>query len=184
MSRDDDLGFKIEPFDSKRHDRSGFRSGVARIDNFLKRTARKHQTGDFTRVWVACRPGKPLVLGYYAMNSHTLDAGGLPDQLTKGVPRHGSVPCAYLSMVGVDRSLQGQGLGRALVAHALERIELASRSIGIRAVVLDVIDDGGPEVFARRRRFYERLGFVPFASLPSRMFILTVAIRAARLVDE
>lgn len=178
MSSDDaDQGFEIEPFDPKRHDRSEFHSGVSRIDNFLKRTARKHQTRDFTRVWVACRPRQPLVLGYYAINSHTLDAGGMPDRLGKGVPQHGSVPCAYLSMVGVDRSLQGQGLGRALVAHALERIEIASRSIGIKAVILDVIDDGGAEAFARRKRFYERLGFVSFDSAPDRMFILTSTIR-------
>ena len=43
----------IEPLDPRRHDRTGFSCGTARLDNFLKRTARKHQAGDFTRVWVA-----------------------------------------------------------------------------------------------------------------------------------
>lgn len=180
---DADLDVTIEAFDPTKHDRSGFRSGIDRIDNFLKRTARKHQAADFTRIWVACRPGQPQVLGYYAVNSHALEANELPDQLAKGAPRHGSVASAYLSMVGVDRPFQGQGLGRALVVDALMRIEAASRAIGIKAVVLDVIDDGGGEAFARRKQFYERMGFIAFPSRPTRMFISTATVRAALRED-
>ena len=171
--------FSTQAFDPNRHDRRGFSSGASRIDNFLKRTARKHQAGDFTRVWVACAPGERQVLGYYAINAHTVEAGKLPDSLRKGAPRHGAVPGAYLSMVGVDQSVQGRGLGRALVVDALGRIETASRTVGIKAVVLDVIEDGGADAFLRRLRFYERLGFVPFPSRPSRMFIAISTVRAA-----
>lgn len=179
MGNDADLDFTIEAFEPARHDRSAFDSGVARIDNFLKRTARRHHSQDFARIWVACRPGRSRVLGYYAINSHALQADELPDQLAKGAPRHGSVPGAYLSMVGVDRSHQGYGLGRTLVVDAMRRIEAASRSIGIKAVVLDVIDDGGEVAYARRKRFYERLGFVSFPSRPSRMFIALSTVREA-----
>lgn len=119
------------------------------------------------------------MLGYYAINSHALEADALPDLLAKGAPRHGSVLGAYLSMMGVDRSCQGHGLGKALVAGALRRIEAASRSIGIKAIVLDVIDDCGEAAYARRKRFYERLGFVSFPSRPSRMFIALSTVRAA-----
>ena len=180
MSGDDvGLDFTIEALDPNGHDRSTFDSGVARIDNFLKRTARKHQASDFTRVWVACCPPQRQVLGYYAINSHTIEAAELPDQLAKSAPRHGAVPGAYLSMVGVERAFQGRGLGRALVVDALRRIETASRTIGIKLAVLDVIDDGGEEEFRRRMRFYERLGFVAFPRRPSRMFIPMSTVRAA-----
>lgn len=43
----------IEPFDPARRDRAAFTYGVTRVDNFLKRTARKQQAGDFTRNRVA-----------------------------------------------------------------------------------------------------------------------------------
>ena len=72
-----------------------------------------------------------------------------------------TAPGAYLSMVGVDLSVQGRGLGRALLVDALRRIEADSRTLGIKAIVLDVIDDGGADALLRRLRFYERLGFVP-----------------------
>ena len=193
-SDDPELKFFIQSFAPNRHERSGFRSGVARIDNFLKRTSRKHQAGDFARIWVACRPGGQQVLGYYAINAHALEVHDLPPALTKGAPRHGSVPGAYLSMVGVDVSVQGHGLGRALVVDALRRIEAASRTIGIKAVVLDVIDDGaigikavvldviddgGAGALARRMRFYGKLGFVSFPSRPTRMFIAMATVRTA-----
>ena len=169
----------IQAFDPNRHDRTGFSSGVSRIDNFLKRTARKHQDGDFTRVWVACLRGERRVLGNYAINAHAIEAGELPDDVRRGAPRHGSVPSAYLSMVGVDTSFQRRGLGRALLVDALGRIEAASRSVGIKAVVLDVIDDGGSDAFLRRLRFYERMGFVSFPSRPTRMFIAMSTVRDA-----
>ena len=76
--------FKIEPFDPKRHDRAVFSCGVNQIDNFLKRTAKKHQKGDFTRVWVAIQPPEQRVLGYYAINSHAIETGDLPRPCENG----------------------------------------------------------------------------------------------------
>ena len=38
--------------------------------------------------------------------------------------------------------------------------------MGLKQVVLDVIDDGGDKVFARRREFYQRLGFQSLMVLP------------------
>lgn len=178
-SDDTEPVLSIQAFDPNRHERTGFSSGVSRIDNFLKRTARKHQDGDFTRVWVACLRGKRRVLGYYAINAHAVEAKDLPDDVRRGAPLHGSVPGAYLSMVGVDTSFQRRGLGRALLVDALERIEAASRTVGIKAVVLDVIDDGGSDAFLRRLRFYEGMGFVPFPSRPTRMFIVMSTVRKA-----
>ena len=65
------------------------------------------------------------------------------------------------------------------MVDALRRIEAASRTIGIKAVVLDAIDDGGAEAFMRRMRFYGQLGFVSFPSRPARMFIAMATVRAA-----
>ena len=105
----------IEPFDPARHDRTVFSCGSDRIDNYLKRTAKKHQKDDFARVFVAVAPGETGILGYYAINAHGVEAQDLPTTLSRKAPRHGYVPAAYLSIVGVDRRVQGQGLGQALL---------------------------------------------------------------------
>lgn len=168
----------IEPFDPARHDRTAFSCGSQRIDNFLKRTAKKHQKGDFTRVWVAVEPGDARVRGFYAINAHALEADALPAQLTKNAPRHGSIPAVYLSTLGVDQSIQGRGLGRVLLADALRRTARAARDLGIACIVLDVLDDTDESV-EKRRRFYESFGFASLPSRPMRMILATATIRKA-----
>ena len=73
----------ITPLDPEKHDRASFSCGTVRLDNFLKRSARKHQSGDFTRVWVATEGGRDEILGYYALNAHSLEGEGFPVQPDK-----------------------------------------------------------------------------------------------------
>lgn len=169
----------IESFDPVRHDRTRFQSGATRIDNYLKLTAKKHAKGDFARVWVAVRSGEPTVIGYYAINAHAVDMLDLPDNLRRNAPSHEKIPAAYLSIVGVDRRFQGQGLGRALLLHALRRVEEASRTIAIEVVLLDVLEDGDAEAFRRRKSFYSRMGFIAVPKQPARMFIAIETVRKA-----
>jgi len=171
----------IEPFDPSKHDRTAFSCGVSRLDNFLKASARKQQRDDFTRIWVAVRPQGNSVIGYYAINSHSLLAEGAPEQLTKNAPRHGQIPAAYLSMICVNKAEQGGGIGSALLIDALQRIAKASQQLGIAAIILDILDDDGPQAAERRRKFYESMQFQSFPSQPLRMF-LPIAIAKKLLV--
>ena len=171
-------GIVIEPFDPGRHDRSGFSCGTDRLDNLLRLSARKQQKDDFTRVFVAVAQGSPRVLGYYALNAHAVATGDLGADRPRRAPNTGSIPALYLSMIAVDRSWQGKGLGSDLAVDALSRARNVSDEVGLKLVVLDVIDDGGNEVFARRAEFYRRLGFRSFQDRPERMFITIGTIRA------
>ena len=176
----DPQNISIEPLDPQRHDRAAFSCGTIRLDNFLKRTARKRQARDFIRVRVATELGSAGILGYYALNAHALEGDDLPADLTKKAPRFGGIPAVYLSMIAVDRRCQGRGLGRILLADALSRAAAVADQVGLKAVVLDVIDDGGPEIMERRRAFYAGMGFRPLPSRPARMFISIATVRNAR----
>ncbi len=168
----------IEPFDPARHDRSGFSCGTARLDNFLRLSARKQQKDDFTRVFVAVAEGSPEVLGYYALNAHAVATEELGADRPRRAPRTGSIPALYLSMIAVDERRQGMGLGSDLAVDALGRALSVAGEVGLKLVVLDVIDDGGEDVFARRMAFYRRLGFRSLEDRPDRMFITVGTIRA------
>ena len=168
----------IEPFDPGRHDRAGFSCGTDRLDNFLRLSARKQQKDDFTRVFVAVADGSPEVLGYYALNAHSVATEELGSDSPRSAPRTGSIPALYLSMIAVDERRQGKGLGSDLAVDALGRALNVASEVGLKLVVLDVIDDGGEEVFARRMEFYKRLGFRSFQDRPERMFITIDTIRA------
>jgi ribosomal protein S18 acetylase RimI-like enzyme len=169
----------IEPFDPARHDRSQFACGVERIDNYLRLSAKKHQKGDFTRIFVAVREGQSAVAGFYALNAHAVVREDLPDSQTRNAPAHGSVPGIYLSMLGVDRTAQGAGLGESLMIEAFRNVARASELVGARFLMLDVIDDGDTAAIERRAAFYRRLGFLPLPSRPLRMFIPVALIREA-----
>ena len=172
-------GISIEPLDPDKHDRANFSCGADRLDNFLKRTAKKHQAGDFTRVWVATAGDQPEILGYYALNAHSLEGDDLPANLTKNAPRHGGIPAVYISMIAVDGQHQSQGLGRILLADALKRAVAAGDQVGVKAVLLDVIEDGGPDITEKRRAFYAAMGFQSLSARPLRMFISIVTVRKA-----
>jgi GNAT superfamily N-acetyltransferase len=57
-----------------------------------------------------------------------------------------------LARLALDRSLHGHGLGGALLAEALARVESATQTVAARFVVADAIDE--PAV-----AFYEHHGF-------------------------
>jgi GNAT superfamily N-acetyltransferase len=75
------------------------------------------------------------------------------------------VPAALIAKLALDRSLHGQGLGRVLLADALERIVTASeRGPAVRAIVVDALTDKG-------RDLYVACGFVEVPGTASRMIL-------------
>ena len=127
---------------------------------------------------MAVADGSPEVLGYYALNAHSVATEELGADSPRRAPRTGSIPALYLSMIAVDERRQGKGLASDLAVDALGRALNVAGEVGLKPVVLDVIDDGGAEVFARRMEFYKRLGFRSFRDRPEQIFITIDTIRA------
>lgn len=177
----DDANLIIEPFDPEKHDRAAFSCGVEQVDNFFRKTANKLAKAGNLRVFVLAGADVE-VIGFHAINAHAIDYQELPKTYARSRPRHGSIPAAYISMIAVDRRHSGHGHGGDLLADALQRIARASESLGISVVVLDVLDDGNPDLTARRRKLYEGYGFTPFKANPLRMFLPVATIRT--ILDE
>jgi Acetyltransferase (GNAT) family len=165
------LAFRIEDFDPALHDRESFCSGVSSIDNFLKLTAKKQQNADMVRVRVMTDELSKIVLGYYVLNAHSIDAEDLPDEIGRKAPQHRRVPAAYISMIGVDLTKQGEGLGFILLANALRQVLKASEFVATAVIVLDILNDGDAAAIDKRERYYKRFGFLEFPGLKSRMFL-------------
>lgn len=173
--------FIIEPFDPKRHDRTAFSCGVEQVDNYFKKTAKKLSKADNTRIYVMTS-ADGTVIGFYALNAHAIDYQDLPQIFARSRPSHGSIPAAFLSMIGVDQRYAGQGYGGDLLVDALLRIATAAESIGIALVILDVLNDGNADLIARRQTLYAKYGFQSLPSNPLRMFLPVATVR--KLLDE
>ena len=169
-------GFLIEPLDPERHDRAAFSCGVEQVDNFFKKTANKLATADNARVYVMTET-TGRVVGFYALNAHAIDYQDLPNKFARTRPSHGSIPAAFLSMIGVDAGFAGHGYGGDLLVDALMRVARAAEHVGIAVVILDVLNDGKQDLIDRRKALYARYGFQPLPSNPLRMFLPIATIR-------
>lgn len=170
----------IEPLDPARHDRARFSCGTPQVDNFFQKTANKLSKADNLRTFVMVAPGGALI-GFYATNAHAIDCGDLPERFARTRPAHGSIPAAYISMIGVDARYQGKGYGGDLLVDCLARIVHAADALGIAVVLLDVLDCGDPEQVARRQALYTGYGFTPLPSNPNRLFMPMATVRALAL---
>ena len=158
---------------NKSHDRSAFDCGQSMLNEWLKDRAGQFDRRDLSRTFVATRPNKLAVAGYYAISSHRVVYEILPDAETKGLPRL-DVPVVLIGRLAVDRSEQGAGLGSLLLVDALRRSAAISEQVGIRAVEVDAIDDAA-------RCFYLKFGFRPLLDDPRHLFLAMHEIRKLRL---
>lgn len=167
---------KIQPFDPKKHDRAAFSCGVEQVDNFLKRTAKKADKADVVRIWVVV-DAKNHIIGFYGINMHSVAVEKMPEKYKKKTLKHGLLPAAFIAMIGVEEGHQRKGLGKALVADALNRIAVASDQIAACVIMLDVLNDGDEGAIAQRKNYYENFGFIP---LPNQQLRLFMPIETAR----
>jgi len=160
----------IEPFDPEKHDRAAFSCGIRQIDNFFQQTANRQEKANNLRTYVMVTSHSE-VIGFYATNAHAVDYQDLPSKYARNRPRHGSIPAAYISMIGVDEKHQGKGEGGVLLTDCLERLYNASLIVGISVVMLDVFDCGDSTLVQRRISLYQSYGFEQLPANELRMFI-------------
>lgn len=140
--------YTIEPITAQ-HDRDAFDCGEPSLNDFLRRFARQNDEKGLGRTYVAVRPGERRIYGYYTIASGAIQFDTLPEKL----PRY-PIPIAHLGRLAVDLETKGQGLGKALLADALQRIASIAEQLGIYAVEVYALND-------EARAFYLKFGFQP-----------------------
>ncbi len=152
----------IEPLD-RRHDRTGFSCGLPELDRYLARQAGQDIRRRTARVFVCTAGETDAVLGFYTLSALSIDLTSLPDELSRKLPRH-PVPCALIGRLAIDRSAQGRGMGRLLLADAVRRVVAAGETVAMHALIVDAANDDA-------KRFYEGFGFRPLADNLMRLFL-------------
>lgn len=84
------------------------------------------------------------------------------------------VPVAVLGRLAIDRTRQNQGLGRALIRDATQRVIHAAEAIGIRGVLVHAIS-------AEAAAFYLAVGFEPSPFEPLTLMATLSDLRAASM---
>jgi len=150
------------------HATEAFTSGVESLDIWLKRRALKNQATGASRTFVACE-GKRVV-AYYCLASSAVTVDEAPGRFRRNMPD--PIPVAVLGRLAVEKSLQGKGLGRALVRDASLRLIHAADTIGIRGLLVHALS-------AEARVFYERIGFDPSPLDPMTLMMTLSDLKAS-----
>jgi predicted N-acetyltransferase YhbS len=149
------------------HDTSVFTCGVESLDRWLKLRALKNQATGASRTFVIS-DGKQ-VLAYYALASSAVAAEVATGRLRRNMPD--PIPVVVLGRLAIDQSLQGQGIGRALVRDACLRVMAAADAIGIRGMLVHALSSGA-------QAFYEHVGFEPSPLEPMTLMATLADVRA------
>lgn len=174
--RTDAASLRIEQFDPSRHTRSEFSCGVPRLDNFLRLTAKKQQKDDMTRVYVVVESGQAEIIGYHSINLGVMNVDRL-ERRPRNAPAHGELPVLFVGQVAVTQQAQGKGVGAILMGHVFAKAATIADQAGCFAVVLDVMSDGGADLFHKRKGWYRSFGFQDFPSDPARLFMTMRQVR-------
>jgi len=148
------------------HELKDFFSGVASLDDWLKRRARANQVSAASRTFVVA--DNYQVVGYYALASGAIAVDSSVGRFRRNMPD--PIPVAVLGRLAVDRSQQGRGLGRALFRDCVLRVAHAADAIGIRGIVVHAISE-------QAKAFYLALGFDASPSEPMTLMVTLGDIR-------
>ncbi len=138
--------------DPVRHHRAAFTCGVPALDEYLHRLAEQHRRRGISAAYVMVDSAQPAaILGYYTLSAAEVDAERLTAADRKRLPRY-PVPCFRLGRLAVSQASQGRGLGRLLLACAVDRCLNARKQVAAYALVVDAKDESA-------KTFYTHYGF-------------------------
>ena len=146
------------------HVLDGFDSGVAALDEWLKRRAQQNQSSGATRTFVSV-DADGRVGAYYALASSAIAPASTSGRFRRNMPD--PIPVVVLARLAIAKPYQGQGFGRALFQDAARRVLQAADAIGIRGLLVHALSDDA-------KTFYVKVGLEP-SPLESMTLMATLA---------
>ncbi len=144
---------------AKQHDRAAFDCGDADLNLYLHKFARQNNESGGAKCFVAA-PSNALarILGFYTLSPASLEYSRTPALAKRGLARY-DVPVFRLGRLAVDNSVQGRGLGGALLLRAAHRCIRVAQDVGGVALLIDAKND-------RAARWYESCGALRLDDAP------------------
>ncbi len=158
---------------TKQHDRSAFDCGDADLNLYIQKFARQNHQSGGAKCFVAAPAGTPArILGFYTLSPASLEYARTPLFAKKGLGRY-DVPVFRLGRLAVDKTVQGRGLGGALLLRAADRCIRVAQDVGGVALLIDAKND-------RAASWYESYGALRLDDAPMSL-VLPLSVAAAAL---
>lgn len=140
---------------------AGFDCGREELNDWLLRRALRSERERDSRTYVTCETTSGRIAGYYCLSAFSVVRSSAPGALARNAPD--PVPAVLLGRLAVDRRYQSARLGSSLLHDAVLNATTAAERIGLRALIVDALDEGAAA-------FYARHGFRAFPGQPLRLF--------------
>lgn len=124
---------------------------------------------DSARTFVVVRAGQ--VVAYTSLTMGSVQRSDAPARLVRGLPGY-PVGMVLIARLAIDRTEQGAGLGKRLLADTLRMAVLAGESVAARLIAVDAIDE-------QAARFYRQHGFTETLDHPLRLYRRMKDVRAS-----
>ena len=137
-----------ELLDSK-HNVLDFNCGNETLNDWLKKRALKNQKQGASKTFVICDDKQ--VVGYYALATGSVERINVPKSLARNMPN--PIPVIVLGRLAIDKKIQGEKLGSALLKDAIRRTIFISENVGVKALLVHAISE-------EAKRFYLHHNFI------------------------
>lgn len=134
---------QIDPL-SREHPVGNFVSSHDVLTRWLRTNALFNNERGYSRTFVGLDESG-MIVGYYALSAASIErsAWGLREH---GAPK--SIPLILLARWAVSVTHQGRGFGKILLEDALMRCLRISEDSGIRAIIVNPIDETAEAIYA------------------------------------
>ena len=146
------------------HDKQSFSCGIHSLDNYLKEQATQYMRRSLATTYVLTLANTCTILGYFTLSATSINLQSLPEEISKKLPRHPTVPAILIGRLAASQAYQGKGYGELLLIHALKESLQLSKKIGLYAVVVDAENE-------RVISFYKRYEFIEFPECDHKLFL-------------
>lgn len=156
---------KVERYSSdKEYDASAFDCGEVSFNEFLQQGKISRELERKISIPYVCLVvkdnEKPKIIGYFTLASSCLEKRLYPVSNSKKRKfPYSTVPTVVIGKLAVCKSVQGQGVGKKLLAEAIKTAYLRSRDVACMALYLKAFDD---EV----AKFYRKLDWIEIQDAP------------------
>lgn len=155
----------FERFDpSKHYDWASFDCGYPQFNDFLISGGIRTELDrriTIPHLLLAMRNNlPPKVIGFFTLASSSLEKHLYPisNKQKKKLP-YKTVPTIIIGKLAVCKSVQGQGVGKKMLAQAIKTAYLQSRDVGCLALYLNAIDG--------KEGFYKQCGWIELQDDPN-----------------
>ncbi|MGD9996984.1 MAG: GNAT family N-acetyltransferase [Ilumatobacteraceae bacterium] len=132
-----------------RHDVASFTCGNKALDDWLHVHAAENDRRDLSRVFLLVDDAHSIA-GYVALTMGGVRKAELPSKLARGLPDL-QISAVLIARLAIASDHKGQGLGRDVLVHAVERAVVAAESVAARFIAVDPIDEDARQFYAQPR---------------------------------